>query len=54
MLLAREMFDLDSKEEKWAGELPFKSDKVQPQNKKFSNKYRNLQINHFSEHQGKS
>lgn len=33
MLLSREMFDLDSKEEKWAGKLPLISDKVQPQNK---------------------
>lgn len=35
MLLAREMFDLGSREEKWAGKLPLKSDKVQPQNKTF-------------------
>lgn len=32
MLLSREMFDLNSKEEKWAGRLLLNSDKVQPQN----------------------
>lgn len=33
MLLSREMFDLDSKEEKWAGKLLLISDEVQPPNK---------------------
>lgn len=35
MLLSRDMFDLDCKEEKWAGKLLLNSDEVQPQKKYF-------------------